>query len=254
VTEPVICFGQQPCGILPKRFLQAKILSARALQERIGGRIVFFYHDSDHDLRETVTILRDLQTDKLDRLNFGVLNKIQKKYTPLYAKEIQPEWQECTARRLPRFVKPEVVELFASITETRVADFCLAMYRGLGLLDGMEVARSSDPAFRCKACQVDDVFVDVTFQGEIVRARCCEDGLRLHRGGEKFYQLGEVDYGKDQVSPSRDSRLLWMQSVLGCTHYVAGASEMDYLDCSVCPEITFLPRQYIEDSHLAYVP
>ena len=54
----VIAFGQQPCGFFPRRFLVAKIRTARRLQAEIGGRIVFFFHDSDHDPRETRTILR----------------------------------------------------------------------------------------------------------------------------------------------------------------------------------------------------
>ena len=61
-NTPVICFGQQPCGFYPKRFLFAKIQTARRLQKEIGGEIIFFYHDSDHDPRETRTILRHRKT------------------------------------------------------------------------------------------------------------------------------------------------------------------------------------------------
>ena len=52
-AEPVIAFGQQPCGFFPRRFLVAKIRTARRLQAEIGGRVVYFCHDSDHDPRET---------------------------------------------------------------------------------------------------------------------------------------------------------------------------------------------------------
>ena len=55
MTAPIICFGQQPCGFFPKRFLFAKIQTGRRLQNEIGGEIVFFFHDSDHDPRETRT-------------------------------------------------------------------------------------------------------------------------------------------------------------------------------------------------------
>jgi hypothetical protein len=34
---PVIAFGQQPCGFFPRRFLVAKIRTARRLQAQIGG-------------------------------------------------------------------------------------------------------------------------------------------------------------------------------------------------------------------------
>ena len=255
MSQPVICFGQQPCGILPKRFLYAKITKAKELQAEIGGRIVFFFHDSDHDLRETMTVMRDRQTGQLDRLNFQVLNKIQKKYTPLYQKEIAPGWQEETARRLPRFMDEELVEIFRAVNESHVADFCLQMYLRAGLLDGVEVVRSSDPAFRCRTCEVEDMFVDVAYAGETVRARCSQSGrLRLHRGGESFLELEACDFGKEQISASRDTRLIWMQSAVQCTHYVTGAGEMQYLDRSQAPEIAFVPRHTIEESDLAYIP
>ena len=45
------------------------------------------------------------------------------------------------------------------------------MYRRMGLLDGIRVVRSSDPAFRRAACEVEEFFVDVPYEGEIVRAR-----------------------------------------------------------------------------------
>ena len=68
-TSPVICFGQQPCGFFPRRFLFAKIQTARRLQAEIGGEIVFFYHDSDHDPRETRTTLRHRKTGEPIQLN-----------------------------------------------------------------------------------------------------------------------------------------------------------------------------------------
>ena len=78
MSSPIICFGQQPCGFFPKRFLYAKITRARRLQQEIGGEIVFFFHDSDHDPRETMTVLREQHTGREDALNFQFANKIQK--------------------------------------------------------------------------------------------------------------------------------------------------------------------------------
>ena len=43
-----------------------------------------------------------------------------------------------------------------------------------------------------------------------------------------------------------------MQSVLRCTHYVAGAGEQDYLKKEQAPEITFVKREPIERSDEAY--
>jgi len=79
MDHPIICFGQQPCGFFPKRFLFAKIVTARRLQKEIGGEIVFFFHDSDHDPRETITIVRDQRSGRDVALNFQFENSIQKK-------------------------------------------------------------------------------------------------------------------------------------------------------------------------------
>ena len=68
----MIAFGQQPCGFFPRRYLVAKIRTARRLQSEIGGRVVYFCHDSDHDPRETRTILRHRTTDEPASLNFAV--------------------------------------------------------------------------------------------------------------------------------------------------------------------------------------
>lgn len=253
---PVICFGQQPCGFLPRRFLVSKIQTARRVQREIGGRLVFFFHDSDHDPRETLTILRDRTTGKEERLNFAFKNKIQKKFTPLYAKDVDPAWQAATARRLPRFLAGEgLIAAFASIRAAHVADFCLEMYRALGLVDGMEILRSGDPAFREAACPVDDFYVDVRYENELVRARLCEGRrLRLHQGGSAYIDLPDQEWSRSQVSPTRDTRLRWMQSVIHCTHYIAGAGEMKYLDRKDAPGVNFICRDEIADPHDAYVP
>jgi len=41
MSSPIICFGQQPCGFFPRRFLAAKFFTARRLQAELGGEIVF---------------------------------------------------------------------------------------------------------------------------------------------------------------------------------------------------------------------
>ncbi len=107
MSAPVICFGQQPCGFFPRRFLYAKFVTARRLQQEIGGEIVFFSHDSDHDPRETQTILRHRKTDEPATLNFAFENKIQRKWSPLYLKRIPAGWAATTARQLGAYVAPE---------------------------------------------------------------------------------------------------------------------------------------------------
>ena len=252
MRPPVICFGQQPCGFFPRRFLAAKVLTARRLQAEIGGEVVFFYHDSDHDPRETQTTLRHRETGEARTLNFAFENKTQRKFSPLYAKRVPAGWRDNTARQLTPYVDPRWVAAFRQVAATNVADFCLEMYRRMGLLEGIRVARSSDAGLRGAACDVPEFFVDVPFNGETVRARFVDGALQLHEGGDSFVTLPHVPFSKSQVSPTRDSRLRWMQSVLHCTHYVAGAGEQAYLRKEDAPDVVFISRDPIERSDEAY--
>ena len=252
MSSPVICFGQQPCGFFPRRFLYAKFVTARKLQAEIGGEIVFFFHDSDHDPRETQTTLRHRKTDAPATLNFTFVNKVQRKFSPLCLKRIPPDWPAHTARQLPAYVAPRWVEAFKATAAPNVADFCLEMYRRMGLLDGVRVVRSADPAVRTAACDIADCFVDVPHSGETVRARLLDGALKLHEGGDCYVTLPPAEFTKAQVSPTRDSRLRWMQSVIHCTHYIAGAGEQAYLNKADAPEITYVPRDPIDRSDEAY--
>ncbi len=250
--NPVICFGQQPCGFFPKRFLFSKILTARRLRGEIGGEIVFFYHDSDHDPRETKTVLRHRKTGDSLLLNFAFKNKIQRKFSPLYLKRIAGGWHETTSLQLPPFVDERWVEAFRATPATNAADFCLEMYRRMGLLEGIHVARSSDPDFRRAACRVPEFFVDAPYENEIVRARFVDGALKLHEGGDSYLNVPMFAFGPEHVSPARDTRLAWMQSVLRCTHYIAGAGEQAYLRREDAPGITLVNRDPIERSDEAY--
>jgi hypothetical protein len=253
MDQPIICFGQQPCGFFPKRFLYSKIVTARRLQQEIGGEIVFFFHDSDHDPRETATLLRERQTGREETLNFQFANKVQKQFSPLYAKRISPDWQAKIARQLPNYVGAELVEHFQAIEASNAADFCRDMYARMGLLKGVRVERSSDPELRKKAAPVDDYFVDVRWEGEIVRARHRDGKLRLHKGGDCFVELPSQEHDVTQISPTRDTRFRWMQSVIHCTHYVAGVGESAYLNEADAPGVTLLRRDEISDSDFAYI-
>jgi len=249
---PIICFGQQPCGFFPRRYLVAKIQTARRLQSQIGGEIVFFCHDSDHDPRETRTTLHHRKTGEAIQLNFAFDNQVQRKFSPLYLKRVRADWHAKTALQLPAYVDKRWVEAFRSAPVSTVAEFCLEMYRRMGLLERIRVARSSDPAFRLAACEVPEFFVDAPYKGEIVRARFINNELKLHKGGDSYETLPPMHFTKEQISPTRDTRLRWMQSVLHCTHYIAGASEQDYLRLEEAPEITYLSRDPIDLSDEAY--
>ena len=252
--EPVIAFGQQPCGFFPRRFLVAKIRTAQRLQAEIGGRVVYFCHDSDHDPRETRTILRHRATDQPASLNFAVASKLQRKFSPLYAKRIAADWHASTLGQLTNYLDHPVIDLFRHTSAETVADFCLEMYRRMGLLAGVDVVRSSDPEVRRLACDVDDFFVDVPYEGELVRARVRDGGLSLHEGGDSFVTLPAAasGYGKEQISPTRDTRLPWMQSLIHCTHYVTGAGEQAYLRPEDAPEIAYVRREDIDRSDEAF--
>ena len=246
MSAPIICFGQQPCGFFPKRFLVAKIRTARRLQQEIGGEIVFFCHDSDHDPRETRTVLRHRKTNEPAPLNFSFVNKVQRKFTPLHLKQIPTDWHAKTSLQLPNYVGHDLIDIFNKTTATNAADFCLAMYHGMGWLEGIRVVRSSDPAFRRAACDIDDFFVEVPYEHEIVRARIAGDSFTLHEGGNSFVTLPATPFTKEQISPARDTRLRWMQSVLHCTHYIAGAGEKAYLRTEDAPEIIYINRDPID--------
>ena len=86
----------------------------------------------------------------------------------------------------------------------------------------------------------------------MVRARFVDGAFKLHEGGDAFVTLPPAEFTKEQISPTRDSRLRWMQSVVHCTHYIAGAGEKDYLRTEETPEITFVTRDAIDRSDEAY--
>jgi hypothetical protein len=72
--------------------------------------------------------------------------------------------------------------------------------------------------------------------------------LYLHEGGDAFVTLPAAasTFRKEQISPTRDTRLRWMQSVIHSTHYVTGAGEQAYLRPEDAPEIAYVRREDIE--------
>ena len=96
--------------------------------------------------------------------------------------------------------------------------------------------------------------MDVAYEGEIVRARARDGELHLLEGGDSLVTLPAATSGfrKEQMSPTRDTRLRWMQSVIHCTHYVTGAGEQAYLRPEDAPEIAYVRREDIERSDEAF--
>jgi len=76
--------------------------------------------------------------------------------------------------------------------------------------------------------------------------------LLLHKGADRFIELPSQDFDATQISPARDTRLRWMQSVIQCTHYVTGAGEQEYLNEADAPGITFVLRMDISEADKAY--
>jgi hypothetical protein len=97
-----------------------------------------------------------------------------------------------------------------------------------------------------------DCFVDIPYENEIVRARYLDGQMKLHEGGDVYINVPEQEFTKVQVSPARDNRLRWMQSVIHCTHYVAGAGEQGYLRKEDAPEIEYGERDSVERADDAY--
>jgi len=94
--------------------------------------------------------------------------------------------------------------------------------------------------------------VDQPYEGEIVRARYREGKLLVHKGGGRFLEIPGGEFGPEQISPTRDTRFVWMQSVIRCTHYVAGASEQHYMNKADAPHVKFVRREEISESSKAY--
>ena len=145
-----------------------------------------------------------------------------------------------------------MVKVFSEVESDNVTEFCLQMYHGMGLLEGVDVVRSSEPELRQKAIDVEDYFVDVPFEGETVRARAREDSFFFYKGGDHYLEIPVDAVCKSQISPTRDTRLRWMQSIVHCSHYIAGEGEIQYLNTEETPEIEFVKRDFIDRSGEAY--
>ena len=140
---------------------------------RSAASIVYFCHDSDHDPRETRTILRHRKTGEPAQLNFAfdeqapaqVLAALPQAHRRRLARADRSGSSRTTSTIPP-------IELFRKTSAATVADFCLEMYRGMGLLDGMRrraLERPGLPAARVQRGRL--------LRGRAVRGR---DRARAH--------------------------------------------------------------------------
>ena len=83
-------------------------------------------------------------------------------------------------------------------------------------------------------------------------ARAAPKKSTAKEAGQEKANDSPPEFTKEQVTPTRDSRLRWMQTVVQCTHYIAGAGEQAYLRKEEAPEITFVNRDVVDRSDEAY--
>ena len=176
------------------------------------------------------TILRRRKTNEPAVLNFAFVNKVQRKFSPLHLKHIDPAWQQktesataqlrgahrpsrCSSRRQPATRRIFASKYTGAWGCWRECGWCVRATRRCG----------------GRRATWGNFLSDVPYEGETVRARLADGALKLHEGGDAFITLPPVNFTKEQISPTRDSRLRWMQSVVHCTHYIAGAGEQAYL-------------------------
>jgi len=253
--QPIICFGQQPNGFLPKRFFYAKLQTARKLQKGIGGKIIWFLHDADHDYREIQTSIGE-QT-----FNFSYKNKIVRKWTPLAVKEITKESVQDIYNKIRHMLPQSITDEFKAVKAKTASAFCVEMYKKLGLLDDIEIISSFSPPFRKKADLSDfgnGYYYDIQYEGELVRAEVYNNTLRLHHGGDQYTTIKEIDPKEllkhpEHISPGRDKRFAWMQSVINCTHYIMGNEEAKYLAKKNIKYVELIKRDQIENANGAWV-
>ena len=252
-ATPVICFGQQPCGFFPRRYLYAKIATARRLQSEIGGEVVFFCHDSDHDPRETQTTLRHRKSGEPIPLNFSFDNKVQRKFSPLVleagARRVARKHRAASSPPMSTRAGRRIQRVEAQTSPTS-ASRCTAR---MGLLEGLRGVLLA--ATRCSVARraMLTILCRCAVRGRDRAGPALRRRLRLHEGGEPVRGCCPISRTPGSRSaPTRDTRLRWMQSVIHCTHYVAGAGEQDYLRKEDAPEITFVYRDTIDRSDEAY--
>ena len=175
--------------------------------------------------RQTPFLRERTATGREDAFNFQFANKIQKQFSPLYAKRVLPEWHDEDWRASFRtYVAPELVDHFKEV-EVFERRRVLPRYVYANGIAGRNSRRALQRirSFGARLRRSHDYFVDIPWEGEIVRARYRDGKLLLHKGADRYLELPRANPVRTQISPTRDTRLRWMQSVIRCTHYVAGA-------------------------------
>ena len=230
-AAPVICFGQQPCGFFPRRFLFAKIQTARRLQAEIGGEIVFFYHDSDHDPRETQNDPAPSQDQRAGAAQFRVRQQGPAQvFAALPQSAFPPDWQSKTALPIAQLRRPALSrglpETLPRRTSRTSAWRCTG---GWACSTAFASCVRAIPAFRRAACDVPDFFVDVP-----LRRRNRPRPLHRRRVETARRRRFLRDAARDCLSPRSRSARRATRGCAGCNRSctapitLPGPSEQDY--------------------------
>jgi len=184
-------------------------------------------HDSDHDPRETQTILRDRRTGAAVLLNFPFENKLQRKFSPLFLKRVPAGWRDHTARQLPVYVEEPWVDAFRTNPASTVAGFCSKWYQRMACSTASEsCARAIRPFAAPPAMSRTSLS---TF---LIKARSCARGRPPALGGctraaRPTLISRSPNLRRNRLAHPRHAPAL--DAIRGALHhYVAGPGEQAY--------------------------
>lgn len=244
MEKPIVCLSEQLSSFLPTKSLVRRIDAAKSLASRVGGKTILFIWDSWHrGTAETV-----LPGNR--RISFEYYNNLQRDYTPFYLKNLDPVWWNRAKSKLDGIVPGKIINVLDNIKEDTAGNFCLKAYKKLGFLDNLEVVRSSDPEIRKKAKMFEDFYVEVSYKGEIVRARYTNRGFVLESNPP--VEIYKTDVVPGMVTPPDEKRFEWMDSIVSPSHYILG--EKERVKESDFPWISFVRSRKTEQSDTACWP
>ena len=166
MTQPRHLLRPAALRVLPPPVSRRQDLHGAPAPGGARRRNRFLLHDSDHDPRETQTTLRHRGTGEPRTFNFAFENKLQRKFSPLFAKRVPADWQGKMARQLPAYVDPKWVDAFKKVGSRPVSPTfawrCTAAW-GFWTDQGRPLGRPGASGGRRATSR--DCFVDVPYWG-----------------------------------------------------------------------------------------
>ena len=253
MSAPVICFGQQPCGFFPRRFLAAKICTARRLQarDRRGDRLFLPRQrprpagDADHPAPP--------QDRRAARPQLRLREQAPAQVVPALPQAGPAGVARADGAPASGLCRPALGRGLQRVQCADVADFCLEMYRAHGAAGG-HPRRPLERPGRSGARPATSRNTSSTCPtrgdgaGPVRRRRSAPA-----RGRRFIPDLPRVrfEHGTNQPDPGL-AAFAGCNRSSHCTHYVTGAGEQAYLRPADAPEVTFVHRDTIERSDEAY--